>query len=430
MASHSISLTNQAFINSEINNTCVVNANVRKWVGFSEDPSDISSDMADLISNNQVAQWRIDDLADVVCVITNAGYTSLLGLSGIRPDPNHPDPSDPNHFITNLGDPKEDLAFMIVEGNSLNANYTFSHELGHLIGCRHQTCAQYQVDGCDDFGGFEHGLGWGERKCWLCNWRNHNTIMYMLRDDGGLFTGPWKRILHYSNPNVYHNGHNTGESQRDNARWIRDGHACFVANYNPDPIIPLSAKINGEDILCKPLSGEYFASVNGSNSPFSYEWHISTDGVNWGNSVGNGVSIWVNSNNYPIKSIVFLRVRVQDANGNFVFSFFNIKIFNSGSPACNLQLLSGGTNNSQVVHAYPNPVSGEITLEFDIKNENTKGEFSISGLDGQKLISTSKIYPKGHQTEIFNLNSITNNILFLRAVIDEKAQVTKIIKIH
>jgi hypothetical protein len=69
-------------------------------------------------------------------------------------------------------------------------------------------------------------------------------------------------------------------------------------------------------------------------------------------------------------------------------------------------------------------------LEFDIKNENTKGEFSISGLDGQKLISTSKIYPKGHQTEIFNLNSITNNILFLRAVIDEKAQVTKIIKIH
>ncbi|MBK6351925.1 MAG: hypothetical protein IPF46_00645 [Saprospiraceae bacterium] len=97
------------------------------------------------------------------------------------------------------------------------------------------------------------------------------------------------------------------------------------------------------------------------------------------------------------------------------FDDIHIKIFNSGSPACNLQLLSGGTNNPQVVHAYPNPISGEITLEFDIKNENTKGEFSISGLDGQKLISTSKIYPRGHQTEIFNLNSITNNILFFES---------------
>lgn len=79
MANLAITQTNQAFTNSEINNTCVVNANVREWVGFNENPNSIKGDMDNLINNNQVAQWRIDDLADVVCVITNAGYTTLLG---------------------------------------------------------------------------------------------------------------------------------------------------------------------------------------------------------------------------------------------------------------------------------------------------------------------------------------------------------------
>ncbi|MCW5922891.1 MAG: hypothetical protein KIS77_11140 [Saprospiraceae bacterium] len=138
MVSLGISQTNQAFANSQISNVCVARANTREWEGFNENPLDIRQDMVTLLTDNDVAQWRQDDLADVVCLITDAGYSNgqQLGLAGEMPDP-----ATPGQVITNLGNPMEDLAFMIVEGHSFTSRFTFSHELAHVIGCRHQTCA-------------------------------------------------------------------------------------------------------------------------------------------------------------------------------------------------------------------------------------------------------------------------------------------------
>ncbi|MBK8956817.1 MAG: hypothetical protein IPM34_14865 [Saprospiraceae bacterium] len=374
MVNLAISQTNQAFSNSDIDNTCVIRANVREWVGFTEDPGNFEGDLFDLRTSNQVATWRATDLADVVILITDADYNG--GILGGVP-------------IENLSNPQEAFAFGVIEGNSITANFTFSHELGHIIGCRHQRCETFQRGGCDDSGPFEHGSGWGHRPCWLCSWKNYSTILHQLRQNN-------QRLLHYSNPDISLKGHPTGIiDSRDNARWIRDGHACIVAGYNPNPVIPLSAEINGDDILCRPLSGEYFVNVNGSNNPFSYDWRISTDGVNWGNSVGSGLSIWVNSNNYPLKSTVFLRVRVQDAIGNFVFAFFQISIRQKGTPGCNLQLLSGGGNGPTAI-AYPNPVVEEFTIEFLISEDNTEAEFILANCNGNQIFcqtrNTTRVY--------------------------------------
>jgi len=407
MANLAISQTNQAFSNSDINNTSVIKANVREWVGFTETPNNFNGDLTALRTSAQVTTWRATDLADVVILITDASYNG--GILGGVP-------------FQNLSNPQEDFAFGVIEGNSITANFTFSHELGHIIGCRHQKCETFQNLGCDNNGPYEHGSGWGHRPCWLCNWKNKSTILHQLRQNN-------QRILHYSNPDVSVNGRPTGiVDARDNSRWIRDGHACIVASYNPNPVIPVSAIINGEGKLCRPLSGEYFVEVTGSNTPFTYDWRISTDGVNWGNSVGSGYSIWVNSNNYPLKSTLFLRVRVQDATGNFVFAFFNIYIAQQGTPGCNLQLLTGGSIDHGIL-AYPNPVDESLTVEFSISEDKTNAEFTLTSCNGNKLRTINKNYNKGIHSETFDLSNLHNGIILLKSYIGNNFSVTKVIKL-
>ena len=414
MANLAINQTNQAFSNSAINNTCVINANVREWVGFTETPADFDGDLEDLRTSNQVAIWRNTDLADVVILITDAGYNGGI-LGGVPTE--------------NLGNPQNNFAFGAIEGSSFTANFTFSHELGHIIGCRHQTCAQYDRDpsnpnkSCDDNGTFEHGLGWGERKCWLCSWKNKHTIMYQLRSG-------WERIPHYSNPNVFHNGkYNTGEALRDNARWINEGHACTVAAYRQNPFIPLSASINGDDILCVPLSGEYIADVSGSNGPFTFIWNISTDGVNWGNTAGTNQNIWINSNNYSLKKTVFLRVRVQDATGNFVFAFFQISIRKKGTKGCDFQYLSSGGNGKTVI-VYPNPVNQALSVEFNVPKNDTNVQIEIQDGTGRAYSSSTKTYSEGVQVEQFNTDYIANGLFIVRTKIDGASHYIKVVKIE
>ena len=102
MTSSGISQTNQAFTNSQITDVCVARANIREWEGFDEDALDAGGDLNELQTDNQVATWRQTDLADVVCLITNGNYGNgnLAGLAG-----------------ANLGNPVEDRAFMLVEGD-------------------------------------------------------------------------------------------------------------------------------------------------------------------------------------------------------------------------------------------------------------------------------------------------------------------------
>ena len=99
MAHMGIAQTNQAFANSQVTDVCVARANFREWVGFNENPDDLFGDMQNLITDNDVAQWRQTDLADVVCLITDAEYANgILGASGFMPDPN-----TAGQIISNLG---------------------------------------------------------------------------------------------------------------------------------------------------------------------------------------------------------------------------------------------------------------------------------------------------------------------------------------
>ena len=399
-ANTAISQTNQAFLSSAILNTSVELANVLKLTDFNENPNKADKDLDKLRTYPLALSLRDGNLADIVALITDGDY-DVLGLAPLE----------------NLGNPMgKAFGFLFVEGKSI-MNNTFSHEFGHVIGCRHQKCSNNTIN-CDDDGSDEHGSSWGHRPCWFCNWKNYGTIMHTL--------GEHRRLLNYSNPNVSIKGHPTGVvNERDNAKWIRDN-ACLVSSYLPSPVIPLSASISGEKVLCNPYFGDYYADVTGSDSPFSFDWRVSTDGVNWGNTIGNNQYLTINSNNYPLNSIIFLRVKVQDANGNSVFTFYSLKISNIGTPECDYPLAANGGNG--ILNIYPNPIKDELLIEFEVEIDNSPVELTVLNNLGQQLHTKHKQYSKGKHTETFDLKNVQSSILTLKTNINSREYASKIVK--
>lgn len=405
MAALGLSQTNQAFTNSGVEDVCVGWSNHRKYVGFAEDPDDIGGDMQALLIDDVVAQWREDDLADVVCLITDADYDDLLGLAGYIPDPNNP-----GQIISNAGNPMPDFAYMIVEGSSFNSNFTFSHEMGHVLGCRHQTCALYDNDGCDDGGVTEHGHGWGHRRCWLCGWKNYSTIMHQLRNNN-------KRLLRYSNPEINDKGATGVVGISENAQWIRDGNGCTVSDYFPDPpSLPFSANIIGSDFICQPFSEIYSAGVTGANGSLTYEWHISTDGVNWDSPAGSNASIELFSTNFSVGATVFLRVKVTNQAGNSVYAFFNVLI-KENSVICFRSEGNALNSSGQVFAAFPNPSDDLMQVTIGVLENNVPLLIRLFSLTGELLEERRYMHNPGTHTETISLKSHPTGVYVLRAQI-------------
>jgi len=409
-----VNTTNLAFSNSDIKNTRVDIANIRKISGFVERKEYIEYDLRILMLDTIISQQRDTDLADVVCIIGSDNYTRFNGYSGYKPDTAHP-----GQTINNLGNPQADLAYMIIKAGNINSTYTFSHELGHIIGCRHQTCDQ-EPSSCDSTGSYEHGSGWGDRKCFLCSWKNYCTIMHTLNDQ--------TRVLYYSNPNVSYFGHPTGVMDtRDNAKWIREDHACIVSNYKSEPT-SLTVSISGEDILCRPLSSHYYADVIGYNAPYSYQWSLSTDGVNFSSIVGTGQSITIDSTDYALSPILFLRVRVEDSLGNFNFAFYRILIRDRGEPGCDFHpsLTNGIFEND--VKIYPNPVENELRAKFSIFQTDVSVTIEMDDLIGRSILNKKLILSKGTYIENLNVENIPKGIYPIQVKIGKDVIFYKIIK--
>jgi hypothetical protein len=394
-----IAQTNQAFSNSYISNVRVEKVAVLPFPGFMENSTSIVPDMVSIVVNPVIASLRDAYSADVVCVVTDGNYPDFAGYSGVMPA------STGGGFIDNLGAPMQNLAFMIVEGYSFNANFTFSHELGHIIGCRHQTNAVYFDNASDDDGTIEHGYNWVEGQ-FLCK-DFHCSIMHTQNSN-------YDRVLNYSNPNVLRSGSPTGTTNSENnASWINNLNGCIVANYYEDPTpIPLGARIEGEEFLCKPNIGNYLVlpSVQGS---YTFEWHKSTNGVNWGQIIGNNQSININSGSFQVGQTVFLRVRVIDQQNNQVFAFFEITI---GDPSDALCPREGNRfeEKSLSVNISPNPVLSDLNVQFTVVESKVEVLIQIYSITGVKLLEFNRQVLHGDYNEKISTANISPGLFLVK----------------
>jgi hypothetical protein len=274
---------NMAFYNSDIPNKEIrVIPIVRDLQGsLSGDPNFA---MDQLPNASTLGNLRNQFQADVAFVVVNnlylddyiAGGVSEIGLDASK-------------------------AFGFVEVSYFLSNYTFAHELGHIMGCRHNW--SYDA-GSDDEKVCAHGkrhfnLPAGavinnENPYLISSWR---TIMgsplafsdNLIPKDGGYVyveVNDDYRILHYSNPEVSYGffpSEPTGRASgfiANNAKQIRNA-ACTVAGFRNNSELSVSvipSLCSSEDFTLSAIVTTPGAGVAGI-APYMVKWYWSLTGV-------------------------------------------------------------------------------------------------------------------------------------------------------
>ncbi len=304
-ATTDVTLTNQAFRNSGLMQSDI-NLVLAGVVGvtFTESPfiaTDLMSFTSPTSTITSTAGVPLGTLianasADVVMILGKGASWDLGGLQ-----------QGFGSFTT--------TSFAILRtGNGVQAPLIFPHELGHLLGCRHETCGNSNSgQNCDNTGLSQHAHVF-TTGCWP-NRKVRRTIMFTTISD--------KAISYFSNPDISYAGNPTGDATHNNSAMIRNS-ACIMANAvnGGDPL--LTAHIAGKHQLCRYEDNAIFEAnvAGGAPGPYSYEWQKSSDGVNYSGVMGTDQSFVINGP-FSQGQKIFVRVKVKSAGNEISEDFFS-----------------------------------------------------------------------------------------------------------
>lgn len=231
-----------------------------------QETSDIDNDMASIPTDLDITALRAQFAADIVVVITDNDYADFDGK------------------VAGFGDSPQDVgnAYAIVEYSAILPT-VFSHEVGHLFGCRHQDSDNCHLN--HDDSGLFHSHGYVIS-------RGKNTIITSKKEYRTILATCYnyqRRIGVFSNPDVKHFNKPTGTAERNNnAKTLRDA-ACRVANY-VNTELPFVI-IEGPKYGCPDETAYVLGVITDVPEPYQYSWQTTTDGITWSAPtvvVGNG----------------------------------------------------------------------------------------------------------------------------------------------
>jgi hypothetical protein len=399
----------QAYTNLALQNSGISNKQIRvRAVNFNtqfSNSNSITSAIEDLIANTQAQNLRNLYKADLVVAITNNNYniggTPYIGQYG----------------TLELEDAR---SYAIVEvQNSLGGLWSFPHEIGHLLGTRHNR----PNDGIGDDNdpscghGFRFTDGTGViRKTMM-------AVGYQSEID--------RTILHYSNPSITYNNAATGSNvtgqEANNAKVIRNT-GCIVQNFRPSP--ELDAYISYYGDICNTLYLNAIVSPAApglqGQPPYNYEWFMTPNSMFDDNPAyrrGTGSTISISN---PGTSIVWIHLRVTSNDG-----FVKVVSTNFDGSCNNIYYLTqGSTNQNTLVNVYPNPSNGYYNLEFDIKDELSNTLIDIVDFQGRNIKNIkNEVFTKGFHAFKIDLSNIPTGFYTLKLQNKQQFNVVKLIKL-
>ena len=320
--------------------------------------------------------------ADVMILLTDDRYGDYLGIESVQPN----------------------VSAAIVSAKHLfGPDWTFAHEIGHMLDARHSRESQGgnipdNSPGCNT--GYRAELPGGDYKF---------TVMAVI--DAGE-----ERIAYFSNPNINYLGVPIGNSKSNNAAYVT-GTICSVADYY-FATDELATGISGPAPNCTQ-SVAYTANIDPpgvgipGNAPFTYKWFFGaapyTNPLS-GTYIGNAATVNLNAAAIPYAEY-WLYVSVHSSDGVTATSLrkFVNPCFVAEEKA--VAPVEDGQPESGFV-CYPNPasdrlviaVSGTLSHEekyvyevFDaLGSSRTRGDFKLQS--GEYSHSFSFQLPAGLYT--------------------------------
>ena len=262
-------------------------AGVERLAGFVQSSGDIDQDLGELSDNAGPIRDALN--ADLVVLFTDADYRVEI---------------TPGFFSTVFGAaltgspgfPEE--AHAIVEIDAAPFRYTFSHEVGHLFGGRHENDNRVLVNRA----AYSFPHAWASNG--LSNYAIETSIMHRMGGDAG-------RVMHFSNPDINFNGIPTGTADRNTTQQIRDW-MDDVADYRPnDP--GFDPEIDGPSVHANGESSTWVMDACSCDAPPYVRWAWSDDGFTYHQFSINTTATETNFSTSA--GSVTLRLRVRCENG-------------------------------------------------------------------------------------------------------------------
>jgi hypothetical protein len=360
--------------------------NIPSFITF----TDIDDDL-DALVNDPIAQaLRNENFADIVVLLTDQpAYTFNGTAKDIKTNNNN--------------------AYSIAQIAFANFGFTGSHEIAHLMGCRHQRCVVCGggflglTSGCDEF-----GRGHGYK---LCN--TGRTIMYQNGCDSRT------RIARISNDNSDFMGCSSGNYWNNNIRSMRN-HACNVANFRPRPVVEFdefTIMIDGASTGNQCEWSEWRAVIIDESSPLNnyiYKWEKSANGVNNWCTISSSPSI----NNFQLfnscytSNGFYLRLQVRLSTNQYIVEF-DQKYISWTNCFDDNEVTENRSSLEKTVELYPNPSSNIITIS------NVDELIGIYNNIGQNMVVG---VTESYENKIIDISILPDGVYFV--VIQNKNKLT------
>lgn len=260
--------------------------------------------------------------------------------------------------------------------------FTFTHEVGHLLGGRHQ----------DDPGGpaYAHGFRFTLNPPATPN--QARTIMHT-------FESTSTRIMYFSSPNVSINGSPTGTFATNHvARRISEV-SVNVVNFRPSVTQPFNAVIDGPTYISQ--FGMYtWELLTFCRNFLTTEWQVSTDGFNYGPPMGAGDALSFYTVDETNNGSLYIRCTiVTDQSQTYVTT---TQVTVNICPGCRTSVAAGEETNITGLSAiFPNPANNELTVSYFL-NELSEVEVEFVDMMGKSKLRKllGKQQPGTHQAAL------------------------------